>query len=151
MDRWMRGRLGLGLAVAMVATVLMASPVWADVIINETDADTEGTDVAEFVELYDGGTGNTALDGMVVVFFNGSDDASYAAYDLDGFSTDANGYFVLGNTGVPGVQITFSSNGLQNGADAVGLYTGDAADFPGDTPGHHDQLARLRRVRYQRR
>ena len=30
-------------------------------------------DTAEFVELYDGGIGNTPLDGLVVVFFDGGD------------------------------------------------------------------------------
>ncbi|NJO90239.1 MAG: lamin tail domain-containing protein [Chloroflexia bacterium] len=99
------------------------------VIINEIDADTEGTDVLEFVELYDGGFGNTSLDGYVVVFYNGSNDLSYAAYDLDGYSTDGNGYFVLGNADVPSVSIVFPSNGLQNGADAVALFKGDGADF----------------------
>ena len=83
---------------------------------------------------YDGGAGNTALDGLVVVFYNGSNDLSYASYDLDGFSTDANGYFVLGNAGVvPTPSITFASNGLQNGADAVALYADDAANFPANT------------------
>ena len=37
------------------------------VIINEVDSDTPGNDDAEFVELYDGGVGETALDGMVIV------------------------------------------------------------------------------------
>ncbi|ELR73904.1 Chitinase [Fulvivirga imtechensis AK7] len=105
----------------------------ATVLINEIDADTEGTDVAEFVELYDGGVGNTSLDGLVVVFYNGSNDLSYNAFDLTGYSTDAQGYFVLGNSGVPGVSIEFPSNGLQNGADAVALYQGTAADFPTGT------------------
>ncbi len=78
--------------------------------------------------------GNTALDGLVVVFYNGSNDLSYASYDLDGFSTDANGYFVLGNAGVtPTPSIIFGSNGLQNGQDAVALYADDAANFPNDT------------------
>ena len=105
-----------------------------NIIINEVDSDTPGTDVAEFVELYDGGVGNTALDGLVVVFYNGSNDLSYASYDLDGFSTDANGYFVLGNAGVvPTPSIIFASNGLQNGADAVALYADDAASFPNGT------------------
>ncbi len=105
------------------------------VMINEVDADTDGTDVLEFVELYDGGVGNTALDGYVLVFFNGdNDDKSYAAYDLDGYSTDANGYFLLGNAGVvPTPSIVFPSNGLQNGADAVALYQDDAASFPSGT------------------
>lgn len=101
-------------------------------VINEIDADQAGSDSAEFVEL--SWTPNTALDGLVVVMFNGSDDQSYAAYDLDGFSTDANGLFVLGNTGVNNAEITLPSNGLQNGADAVALYTGNESDFPNDTP-----------------
>ena len=109
-------------------------PPLPDVIINELDSDTPSTDILEFVELYDGGTGNTALDGLVVVFYNGSSDTSYAAYDLDGYTTDAGGYFLLGNAGVtaaPG--IVFASNGLQNGADAVAVHAGDAADFPSGT------------------
>ena len=105
-----------------------------NVIINEVDSDTPGTDALEFVELYDGGVGNTALDGLVVVFYNGSNDLSYASYDLDGFSTDANGYFVLGNAGVvPTPSIIFSNNFLQNGADAVALFADDAANFPTNT------------------
>ncbi len=102
----------------------------ATLTINEIDADTPGSDAAEFVELYDGGAGNTALDGYVVVFFNGNGDTAYAAFDLDGFSTDADGFFVLGNAGVAGAQITFAGNTLQNGADAVALYQGEASDFP---------------------
>ncbi|MCB8961383.1 MAG: ExeM/NucH family extracellular endonuclease [Ardenticatenales bacterium] len=103
-------------------------------IINEVDSDTDGTDILEFVELYDGGVGNSALDGLTVVFYNGNGDTSYAAFDLDGFSTDANGYFVLGNADVvPTPSITFGSNGLQNGADAVALYQDDAANFPNGT------------------
>jgi predicted extracellular nuclease len=104
------------------------------VIINEIDSDTPSTDVAEFVELYDGGAGNTDLSGLVVVFYNGSNDLSYAAFDLDGYSTDANGYFVLGNAGVPSVDLIFPGNTLQNGADAVALYTANATDFPNNTP-----------------
>lgn len=105
-----------------------------NIIINEVDADTPGADAAEFIELYDGGAGNTSLDGLVVVLYNGSDDASYAAFDLDGFSTNAEGYFVLGNSGVSNVGLEFSNGTLQNGADAVALYVGDATDFPNDTP-----------------
>ncbi len=107
------------------------------IVINEVDADTPGSDSAEFVELFDGGVGNTPLDGLVVVFFNGADDASYEAFDLDGFSTNADGFFVLGNPDVPNVDLVFepgASGALQNGADAVALFTGDAADFPNDTP-----------------
>ena len=115
-------------------TVADAPPVVAEnVIINELDSDTPGTDAAEFVELYDGGVGNTSLTGLVVVFFNGSNDLSYRAIDLDGFSTNASGYFTIGNAAVPGVDITFPGNILQNGPDAVALYAANAANFPTDT------------------
>ena len=67
--------------------------------------------------LYDGGDGNTDLDGLVLVFYNGNGDTSYNAFDLDGYSTDANGYFVLGNSGVsPTPDVTFNNNSLQNGS-----------------------------------
>ena len=106
----------------------------SQIIINEVDADTAGTDMLEFVELYDSGAGNTPLDGLVVVFYSGSNDLSYASFDLDGQSTDAGGYFVLGNDGVvPSPDIDFGSNGLQNGADAVAIYQGDATDFENGT------------------
>jgi endonuclease G len=106
----------------------------AQMVINELDSDTPGADDAEFVELYDGGTGNTALDGLVVVFYNGATDRSYAAFDLDGYITDAYGYFTLGNAAVPGVDLVFANGLLQNGADAVAIYVGDAAQFPNGTP-----------------
>ncbi|MDY6911374.1 MAG: S8 family serine peptidase, partial [Chloroflexota bacterium] len=110
-------------------------------IINEVDADTPSTDTLEFIELYDGDTGNTALDGLVVVLYNGSGDVSYNAFDLDGHTTDANGYFLLGNAGVvPTPAIIFGNSALQNGADAVALYTGDADDFPNGTPVTIDNL-----------
>jgi methionine-rich copper-binding protein CopC len=103
------------------------------IVINEVDSDTESTDILEFVELYDGGVGNTSLDGLVLVFFNGSNDTSYFALDLTGFSTNAQGFFVAGNADVANVQSVFPSNGLQNGADAVALYSGSAGDFPTGT------------------
>jgi hypothetical protein len=123
-------------SISGVSFSCTAMKTWVSVpiVINEVDSDTPGTDAAEFVELYDGGAGNSSLTGLVVVFYNGSNDLSYAAFDLDGFSTDANGYFVLGNAAVPGVDLTFADNLLQNGADAVALYFANAADFPTNTP-----------------
>ena len=49
----------------------------ASVVINEVDADTPSTDTMEFVELF--GDANGSLDGLVVVFYNGNGDTSYAA------------------------------------------------------------------------
>lgn len=103
--------------------------LFSQILINELDADTAGKDSLEFIELYDGGAGATALDSLVLVFFNGSTDSSYLAFDLDGFRTDSAGYFVLGNAGVQNVDLVFRPGKLQNGADAVALYSGDAADF----------------------
>ena len=108
-------------------------PVATNVLINELDSDTPGMDAAEFIELYDGGAGGTALDGLVVVFYNGSNDLSYAAFDLDGLHTNASGYFTLGDPGVPGVDFVIDSNILQNGADAVAILAGNATDFPAGT------------------
>jgi predicted extracellular nuclease len=106
----------------------------AQIVINELDADTPGADAAEFIELYSG-AGNTPLDGLTVVLFNGGNDASYAAYDLDGYRTDAAGYFTLGNPGVtPAPGLAFPNGTLQNGADAAALYRADASAFPNGTP-----------------
>ena len=71
-----------------------------------------------------------------MVLFNRSDDASYAAYDLYGYSTGANGYFVIGDSGVTVVMEVFSSSSssnIQNGPDAVSLYQANDTDFPNDT------------------
>jgi len=112
-----------------VWALMTASPAAPAMIINELDADTPGTDAAEFVELYDGGVGSTSLDGLAIVFYNGATDLSYVAIDLDGHVTDAGGYFLLGNAALA-PDIAFADNTLQNGQDAVALYQGDAVDFP---------------------
>ena len=108
------------------------------ILINELNADNLGTDGAEFIELYDGGAGNVSLDGLVVVLYNGSDDASYSAINLTGFSTNTEGYFVLCSNvaTVAGCDLDLApdTNLIQNGADAVALYIGDASEFPNDTP-----------------
>ena len=115
------------------SNVAVVDPGDVTIRINEVDADTTGTDTAEFVELYDGGAGNTSLDGLVLVFYNGSDDQSYFSIDLTGFTTDENGFFVIGNAGVANVDLVIPNGSLQNGADAVAVFVGSAADFPNDT------------------
>ena len=108
----------------------------AQVVINELDSDTDGIDDLEFIELK---TDNpyASLNGYVLVFFNGSssgNDSSYYAIDLDGFTSDINGLFVIGNMGVsPVPQYFISDNTIQNGADAVAIYQGDDTDFPEGT------------------
>ncbi|MEN7547581.1 T9SS type A sorting domain-containing protein [Rapidithrix thailandica] len=115
--------------------------VQAVVMINEIDADNPGTDDREFIELFDGGVGNTSLDGLVMVLYNGNGDVSYQAIDLNGYTTNATGYFVIGSSNVSNVDLTvFTSNGLQNGADAAALYAGNASDFPNGTAVTLDSL-----------
>lgn len=109
----------------------------AQVVINELDADTPSTDNLEFIELKSA-TPNFSLDGYVIVFFNGSTTGltsiSYYALDLDGKTTDINGIIHFGNSQVsPTPKIIFPSATIQNGPDAIGLYLGNASDFPLNT------------------
>lgn len=107
----------------------------AQYFINELDADQDGTDTLEFIELKTNPP-NTSLDGMIVVLFNGNHatNGSYNVINLDGFTTDSNGFLIIGDDAVPGVAIAIgASNKIQNGPDAVALYFGIPADFPNGT------------------
>ncbi len=123
--------------VSLSGTAISTVP---NILINELDADTSGTDTQEFVELYDGGQGNTSLDGLVLVFYNGSNNLSYRTIDLSGQTTNATGYFVVGNQDVPNVNLVIPSNGLQNGADGVALYSAALTDFPNGSSVTTDNL-----------
>lgn len=107
------------------------------VVINEVDADTVGTDADEFVELYNTSGSPVSLDGCVLVLYNGgvTNDLSYSTIDLTGHSIPANGFFVVGSATVPNVNlVAFTSNGIQNGADAIALWYASAAAYPNNTP-----------------
>lgn len=110
--------------------------ITSQVVINELDCDTPGTDTEEFLELKSD-TPNFPLDGYVVVFFNGSSsgmNSSYFTVDLDGFITDENGLLVIGSASVtPFPQLLISQNVIQNGADAVAIYQANDTDFPEET------------------
>lgn len=104
-----------------------------DLVISELDADTPGTDALEFVEISTG-VPNVNLTGYVLVFWNGSNDLSYFALNLN-MPTDAAGRLVVGNSGVtPTPALIFANELLQNGQDAVALYQGAVASFPNNTP-----------------
>lgn len=102
------------------------------VVINELDADQPGGDTMEFIELF--GTPNAALTNLTLVFFNGSDDASYAAIDLSGVVLDEDGFALVGNDFFTDADATFSNGLLQNGPDAVAIMIGTELDYPNDTP-----------------
>lgn len=104
----------------------------ANMVINELNADNPGgPDTQEFIELY--GPANASLNGLVVVFLGGTTGTIYDAIDLDGFSTDANGFFVLGNAATTNVDYIFPDAHLQNGPDGIAIFAGNAIDYPINT------------------
>ncbi len=109
--------------------------------INELDSDTPGLDTEEFIELKSIAP-FSALDDYIVVFFNGADRADNASYwvvSLEGYTTDINGLFVIGNAGVqPFPSIIIPDNTIQNGADGVAIYKMKSDDFPVGTPAFVD-------------
>ena len=108
-----------------------------NLVINEIDADQDGTDDREFIELYNPNAAPASLDGFTLVLYNGNQGGSeYNVIALSG-SIPANGYFVVGGTDlIPTPDLippTFGiSNNIQNGADAVALFVGaPALEFDG--------------------
>lgn len=122
---------------------------FSQIVINELDADNPGTDNYEFIELKST-TPNLSLNGYTLVFINcgtaGTSNLVYYTLDLDGYTTDANGIFLTGNTQVsPTPTLIFPNATLQNGPDVVALYQGNATDFPYNssvtTTGYIDGIA----------
>jgi len=109
----------------------------SQVVINELDSDTPSTDDREFIELKSA-TPNFSLTGYVLVLFNGTGsqaNLSYYVIDLNGYTTDGNGIFVIGNALVSPVPGKFlPDNIFQNGPDGVAIYLGNSTDFPNLTP-----------------
>ncbi len=82
--------------------------------INEFHYDNDGADTNEFVEI--AGEAGTDLTGFSLLFYNGSNGASYGTIDLSGIITDqSNGFGVL----------EFPRAGIQNGSpDGIALIDG---------------------------
>ncbi|MFN2137914.1 MAG: ExeM/NucH family extracellular endonuclease [Candidatus Promineifilaceae bacterium] len=97
-------------------------PLARHMVINELDSDTAGIDTAEFIELYDGGAGNTALDGLQLVLVNGRDGTSYRRIDLAGYRTNKDGYLLIGASSVAGDGVNLPAGTIQNGPDAAALF-----------------------------
>jgi hypothetical protein len=119
---------------ALLLGAVLALPTSAALIINEVDSDTVNppspapADPLEFLELYETTGTSVALDGYVLVFYNGNGNVVYRAEDLDTFSTGPTGYFTAGN--IPGANKNIPGNTIQNGVDAIALFLGNASDFP---------------------
>jgi hypothetical protein len=103
-----------------------------NVVLNEINADNPGgQDTQEFVEFY--GTPGQTLDSLVLVLFDGTTGVSYNAFDLDTYVLDELGFFVVGNANAANVDLVIPNASIQNGADAMVIYIGDATDFPNGT------------------
>lgn len=123
--------------------LLSCTSIFGQIRINEIDSDTIGVDNNEFVELFDSpaigpgafpGSSAGSLEGVALVFFEGSDpaDAAYLVVDLSGNSFGPNGFFVIGDLGVQNADLSFGpgSEQIRNGVNAVALYSGQtAADY----------------------
>ena len=120
--------------ITILASVLFYTISFSQIRINEGDVDQAGTDVTEFVEILSESP-NFSLEDYIVVFYNGSDDESYRTVDLTGYVTDSEGFFIIGSSATPGVDISIgTSNTIQNGPDAVAIYQDLASNFPNGTP-----------------
>lgn len=128
---------------ANTATFVGYQPFLSQLYISEVDGDTPGTDMLEFVEVWNNTGGSVDLDGYYLVFLNGDDnsgkvlDGTYDAIALTG-TLAANDVIVAGNSGVANVDITFANNFVQNGQDGIILAscpkcTDVAKDFPDDS------------------
>lgn len=117
----------LAACILKLSLLTSIAPSQAALIINEIDYDQPGTDVAEFIELFNTGASQVSLDGHYIDLVNGGTNSVYRTIDLNGFSIAANSYFVIcgDNTLVSNCNYSFttSTGWIQNGApDAIGLY-----------------------------
>lgn len=119
--------------------IVFSSLSYSQVVINEIDPDTPSADTKEIVELHSA-TANFSLNGYVLVFYNATSTApysgtlSYYAIDLDGYTTDVNGNFLIGNVLLsPTPALSMPDAMLQNGPDVIALYLGNGSDFPTNT------------------
>ncbi|XP_070617140.1 uncharacterized protein [Erythrolamprus reginae] len=94
-------------------------------LINEVNADNPGEDTMEYLELYHVSGQRVALKGYHLVFYNGNGNRAYEVLDLGGFSTDDQGFLLIGSGNlVPRPAKILSKGTIQNGPDAIALYYG---------------------------
>lgn len=133
-----------GLEVGGIVAIFNPPP--GRLVINEVDYDQDGTDTAEFVELYNAGPGPISLSGIEVRLVQGTGGGAsvYATIALTNVVLAANDYYVISaNAGtVPNTDqvATPITNLIQNGApDAVGLFDNntntllDAVSYEGNS------------------
>jgi len=96
----------------VISLGFLSGPSFALPFINEFHYDNAGSDVGEFVEV--AGAAGTDLSGWSLSFYNGTNGAPYASWDLSGILTDqSNGFGTFAVTG---------SSTIQNGdSDGIAL------------------------------
>jgi len=111
-----------------MATASVVASAGRGLVINEVDYDQAGTDMGEFVELFNASTGPVDLEPLALVFINGSmtPSAEYERIDLTG-ALPAGAYLLVANSGVTApptvTRILLGNNRLQNGApDALAIF-----------------------------
>ena len=95
-------------------------------VVNEVDYDQAGTDAAEFVELYNGGTATASLGAYELVFVNGSNGEVYRTVELPAQTLLPGEFFVVCANAETvrncDLDVTPDTNLIQNGTpDAVAL------------------------------
>lgn len=115
---------------AYSATTTLAYDITINVLsppsltINEVVYDDPGADESEFIELYYRG-GGLVMDGYTLVHFNGSDGAALWTAPLDGQTVPTDGFFVIGPSTTPNLDLdwsTFGASSMQNSEEALVLY-----------------------------
>ncbi len=128
------------LSASLACAALVASnSLHAAVVINEVDSSTVQTaafaEGFQFIELK--GTPGESLNGCVVALFNGAFDTVYRTIDLTGYVIPPDGLLVIGNPGVPNVDVVLpqviatgnpqtapNDDTIQPGPDAIALFKG---------------------------
>lgn len=113
-----------------ILTLSIFSTASATVLINEIDYDQAGTDIAEFIELFNSGPDNINLANYRLDLINGATTTVYRSFDLTGYSLAADSYFVICANASTVMNCDFdagiSKNMIQNGApDGLALFNGN--------------------------
>ena len=119
--------------IVMSAMLFCAATAFAqDIHLNEIYASHAGTDDQEMIELF--GTPDMVLDNLMVLIVEG--DSTNAgildrAWDLTGYVMPSDGYFLMGDTAVPGIDYDLGSdNNIENGTETFYLVqANDPADI----------------------
>jgi predicted extracellular nuclease len=107
--------------------VALAQQTALMVIINDLMPAESAGALPALVELADGGRGDTALDDLVLLFFNAETQTIVAVQPLTGYQTDEQGFLQL-RAGAD-FDLTDDATGAPLPIDGVALATGTAAEF----------------------